>query len=206
MTDDDVEAQACTLLRDFWITNEADLFERLYEITAPRLHEIARAIAGRVASLLEPEDLVAALVAKLFADAHGPREVRSFFGLARTAMRHEALDALRRQERLVRRHLAYHASEPAEAPDPAATLGAREQGEALRRNAVIFLHVVAACVGRLGERARVALLARELEGLAYDDLARELGIPRGQVGMVLKRARASLMRHVGAVLGAGGID
>ena len=199
--DDDVETQARTLLRDFWITNETDLFARLYEITAPRLHEIARAIVRKIAVLLEPEDLVSAWLAKLFTDAcRPPREIRSFFGLARTAMRHEALDALRHQERLSRRHLAYHASAPSEAPDPSWTLGAREQGEALRDDAIVFLHVVGACVGRLGDRARTVLLAREVEGLSYDALASEFALPRGQVGMILKRARTSLLRRIECAL------
>lgn len=195
--DDELEARARALLRDYWITNEAGLFAQLYEITAPRLHEIARVTARRIPALLEPEDLVAGLLARLFTDGRrAPREVRSFFGLARTAMHHEALDTVRRHERLARRHLAYHAGAPREAPDPARALDQRERGAALRRDAVVFLLVVGACVERLDMRTRDVLLARELGALSYDELADELDLPRGQVGMILKRARERLVRAV----------
>jgi hypothetical protein len=52
----------------------------------------------------------------------------------------------------------------------------------------------------LPERDRRVLLAREVDGLSYAEMADALELPGGQVGMILKRSRERLQRGIGAAL------
>jgi len=54
--------------------------------------------------------------------------------------------------------------------------------------------VVAAAIATLKDHHRVILLLREVDDLAYNDIADALGIPRGTVESRLHRARAELGR------------
>jgi RNA polymerase sigma-70 factor (ECF subfamily) len=49
---------------------------------------------------------------------------------------------------------------------------------------------------RIGPELRCIFLLREVEGLAYGDIAKALGIPDGTVGSRLNRARAELREHL----------
>ena len=54
-----------------------------------------------------------------------------------------------------------------------------------RQGRVVLAYLVA-------ERDRLVLLARDVEGLPYADIAARLGLPGAQVGMIVKRARGRL--------------
>jgi RNA polymerase sigma-70 factor, ECF subfamily len=66
-------------------------------------------------------------------------------------------------------------------PDEA--LAAARSAEAMRR-----------ALARLREKHRVVLVLREVEGMAYDEIAEALGVPIGTVESRLHRARAALAR------------
>ncbi len=158
------------------------------------MFRIARRISRQLAVAVEAEDLVSVFVVRLFTDpAKDAPRVRHFLGLASVAMRNEALNQLRRAKRALARHEAYEAQRQQLPPvDPAREVDYRERRQDLARLGALFLSIASECFNRLNERDRRILVAREVDGLSYDELADTLELPRPQVGMVLKRARQHL--------------
>jgi RNA polymerase sigma-70 factor (ECF subfamily) len=72
--------------------------------------------------------------------------------------------------------------------DPPARSGSPEDAAISRESAAI----VAAAVAALPEDAREALVLRDVEGLAYEEIADVLGVPVGTVRSRLHRARSLL--------------
>ena len=187
------------LLRRFREADDAEAFTALVELTRPPLHHIARQVARQLAMALDPEDLVATFFARLFTDVRKPQPlVRRFLGLARTSMRNDALNQLRQFKRAQARHAIWGRQGLFDKwADPAAQADDKEQAAVLRRLGTVFLCVVNQCFHELPERDRRVLLAREMDGLSYDEIAEALGLPRAQVGMILKRARQHLSDRIG---------
>jgi RNA polymerase sigma factor (sigma-70 family) len=124
--------------------------------------------------------------------------VRRFLGLAHTSMRNDALNQLRQFKRAQARHAIWGRQSLFEKwADPARQADDKEQAAVLRRLGTVFLCVVNQCFHELPERDRRVLLARELDALSYDEIADALGLPRSQVGMILKRARQHLADRIG---------
>jgi RNA polymerase sigma factor (sigma-70 family) len=162
---------------------------------------LARRLTRHIGVAMDPEDLVAGFMARLFVDLRKDRpRVRKFLGLAYTAMRNEALNQLRLLRRAQARHEAFdrwmrNNHEPI---DPALAADHKEQEEVVKRLGAVFLGVVSMCFHQLTERDRRILLAREVDALSYDAIAETLNLPRGQVGMILKRARERLAGRIAA--------
>lgn len=190
----DVERVAGRLLDAFWRDHDPTAFELLVVLTHEPLFAIARRITRRLGVAVDPDDLLATLFQRLFVTLDGPEAgVRSFFGFAHTAMRNEALNTLRKLSRASARHVVYATHQDVlPPPDPAVVAEARESIDEVKRTAATFLGVVAACFHDLRERDRRVLMAREVDALSYDEIADVLDLPRGQVGMILKRARERL--------------
>jgi RNA polymerase sigma-70 factor (ECF subfamily) len=194
-----LDLAAGCLLRRFREADDAEAFTALVELTRPPLHHIARQVARQLAMALDPEDLVATFFARLFTDVRKQQPlVRRFLGLARTSMRNDALNQLRQFKRAQARHAIWGRQGLFDKwADPAAQADDREQVAVLRRLGTVFLCVVNQCFHELPERDRRVLLAREMDGLSYDEIAEALGLPRAQVGMILKRARQHLSDRIG---------
>jgi len=192
--DEHVDELAGQLLRRFRELDDAEAFELLVRLTEPRLHSLARRIARELRPGVEPEDLVASFYARLFTDLRrGRPPVHNFLGLARTALRNDALNQLRRRKRAEARQRTWHdlrASEPE--PDPIRLADDREQSARMERLGALVLTLVAGRFAELPERDRLVLQAREIDGMTYEDIAVTFGLPRGQVGMVILRARKRL--------------
>lgn len=186
------------LLHRFREADDIESFSALVELTRPQLLHIARQVARQLAMVLDPEDLVATFLARLYTDVRKPQPlVRRFLGLAHTAMRNDALNQLRQFKRAQARHAMWGRQGLFETwVDPARQADDREQDAVLRRLGTVFLCVVNQCFHELPERDRRVLLAREVDGLSYDELAQVLELPRGQVGMILKRARQHLADRI----------
>jgi len=192
--DDHVDALAGQLLRRFRQADDAQAFELLVRMTEPRLQRIACRIGRELRPGVEPEDLVATLYARLFTDLRRDRPlVRNFLGLSYTALRNDALNQLRRSKRAEARQRTWHALRAGEAePDPIHLADDREQSARLSRLGSLVLALVAGRFAQLPERDRLVLEAREIEGRSYENIAVTFGLPRGQVGMVILRARKRL--------------
>jgi RNA polymerase sigma factor (sigma-70 family) len=194
-----LDAVAGALLHRFHERDDSAAFTLLVELTQARLHRIGRQVTRHLAMALDPDDLVAAFFARLFTDVRRPQPVvRRFLGLAYTAMRNDALNQLRQFKRAQARHELWGREQlMARCQDPARGVDDREQSRVLRRLGTVFLAVVNQCFHELAERDRRVLLAREIDQLSYDGIAEALQLPRGQVGMILKRARQHLAERVG---------
>jgi len=143
--DDHVDELAGQLLRRFRETDDAVAFELLVRLTEGRLAALARRIARELRPGVEPEDLVAAFFARLFTDLRrGQPLVRNFLGLARIALRNDALNQLRRRKRAEARQRAWHDLRAGESePDPIRLADDREQAERLGRLGALVLALVA---------------------------------------------------------------
>jgi RNA polymerase sigma factor (sigma-70 family) len=169
----------------------------LVQLALPRASQIARRITRQLGLALDPDDLVAAFFARLFVDLRQDQPlVRHFLGLAHTSMRNDALNQLRQYRRAQARHAIWGERVLGNVEDPATVIAEREQSAILHRSGTAFLLVVNQCFHELSERDRRVLLAREVDGLAYDEIAVALELPRNQVGMILKRARMRLAERI----------
>lgn len=197
--DQALEAVAGSLLLRFREQDDTEAYVFLVELLHDRLVQIARRLTRSLSVLSDPEDLVSALMAKLFTDVRkGQPLVRKFLALSFTIMRNEAINQLRRRQRLHQHTLEYgELQADLQAPaDPAVLLADREHDEEVRLLGTIFLTVVNQCFHSLRARDRQALTLREIEGLSYEDIAVHLAVPRPQVGMIIKRARTRLARQI----------
>ncbi len=198
--DEHLECLAGQLLQQFRTHDDVEAFTALVELTQLRLFQVASGVARRLALVIEPEDLVASFMARLFTDVRKHKlqtqaPVRRFLALAYTMMRFDALNQLRLMRRARARAIRY---EEREAPqrhtvDPAWSAEVRERSGPLPRLGTLMLAVVGRCFHGLKVRDRRILICRELESLSYDQIALVMELPRSQVGMVLKRARERLL-------------
>lgn len=198
-----VDGAALVLLARFHKLNEVDPLSLLFELSQPRLSEIARQITARFALAIDPDDLVASFFTRLFTDVRRPQpEVRHFLGLAHTSMRNDALNQLRHHNRSMRRMIRFQAALRAPV-DPAREVDDQEQIHHVSRIGLCLLAVVGECFHGLRERDRRVLLAREVQGMSYDEVSQLLSLPPNQVGAVIKRARHRLADRIATILAAG---
>lgn len=197
--DQALELVAGALLFRFREQDDTEAYVFLVELLHERLVQIAKRLTRSLSVLSDPEDLVSALMAKLFTDVRkGQPMVRKFLALSFTIMRNEAINQLRRRQRLHQHTLEYgELQADLQAPaDPAVLLADREHHEDVRLLGTVFLTVVNQCFHSLRTRDRQALTLREIEGMSYEDIAVQLAVPRPQVGMIIKRARTRLARQI----------
>ena len=207
-----VDEAARHLVERFRTDNDLEAFTLLFELTHDRLSLAATRITRKLAPGVEPDDLVSAFMARLFADVRRrPQQpVRHFLALAHTSMRNDLLDQLRQQKRAQVNVRAYQTTLTAPA-DPAEELQAREQEHAFDRFGETVLRVTSECFHELDERDQQVLLAREIVCLPYERVASMLQLADDQVGMIIRRARVHLVNRIaerlpGAVAGAGAPD
>ncbi len=182
------------LIERFREASDVEAFTLLFELTHGRLLIAASRIARQLGGGVEPDDLVAGFMSRLFCDV-GRRpgsDVRRFLGFAHTSMRNDLFDQLRRQKRAVAKRRSY-ADTLAEPPDPSALLGEAEERKTLMRCGLTLLEITGSCFDDLEERDRQVLMAREVLGLPYDRVASMLGLEPDQVGMIIRRARKHLV-------------
>jgi len=203
--DECIDLAAGQLLTRFRERDEHESFTLLVELTQPDCARIARTLVRQLGVNLDADDLVASFFARLFVDVRkGQPPVTRFLGLSRTAMRNEALNQLRHYKRAQARHEVFMRRRLAEPPvDPAAAAGVQEEEGQVRRLAFLLAAIVGHGFAALNARDREILTARELEDRSYEEIAGTLGLPRGQVGMILKRARERLERHIARMLQRG---
>lgn len=212
--DADLDRVASALLEHFRRTHDFATYSMLFELTYARLHRMASGLLAEAVAPLEPDDLVSALMTRVFLDVRRPLPVvQHFLGWAQVAMRHDLLDQWRRGRRARR----YDTEFQTRLPGPADPAQASADGELDRRLASVaerFLALVAECFTDLEPAQRNVITARDVLGLPYERVALLLDLPGDQVGMIIKRARARLIERVvdevrgdetlGEVLGAEG--
>ncbi len=188
-----VDEVARDLLQRFRDKNDVEAFQLLFEVTLPKLSELAAQLTRRLSSNVDPDDLVSAFMTKLYTDLHGRPQppVRRFLALAYTSMRNEILDQMRQVRRSQKNDPDYSQTlvQPA---DPAETAVLSEQDELFESIGGTVLEVTSECFHKLDTRDQQVLIAREIAGLPYDSVAKMLKLQQHQVGMIIRRARINL--------------
>jgi RNA polymerase sigma factor (sigma-70 family) len=201
-----IDAAAGFLIDRFYKENDVEALALLFEVAYVRMREIAHRVTRQLAVAIDPDDLVAGFMTRIFVDVRRPRpRVRRFLGLAHTAMRNDARNQLRQHARAWRRMLTWH-SQLTPPADPGVVADEREQTARYARLGLTLLAVAGRCYHSLRDRDRRVLLLREVDGYSYERLAEALRVPSNQVGTILKRARARWASRIAQVLAAWGDD
>jgi len=170
---------------------EADAFEAVARMHAPRLFRLAVRLTGRRedAEDLVQETLVRALPA--LRRFEGRARLSTYLVRAMTNLWKNRLRS-RRRSRLVdwfrgaRDGADGERREPVVVDDAPSPLQRLEQLDRARR--------VRDCVARLEPQRRLTLLLREVEELSYEEIAEMTGVPVGTVRSRLARARDDLRK------------
>lgn len=187
-----VDEVARALLERFREHDDVDAFQLLFEVTFPKLSEVAAQVTRRLNSNVDPDDLVSGFMTKLYTEIGRRHEpVRRFLALAYTTMRNDALDHKRHVRRAQRNDTDYSQTLATPA-DPAEMAELTEQDRIFEAVGGTVLEVTSECFHRLDDRDQQVLIAREIAGLPYDSVARMLKLQQHQVGMIIRRARINL--------------
>lgn len=133
------------------------------------------------------EDVIHDALLKIFEDASSGRAIRDLTPWVFKVARNQALDRVRRQQRRER------IMQRAAAEKPVTIIAPQHSLEELEFNAA-----VAAALARLPEVYRSAFLLREIEGLAYEDIAAVMNCSTKTVSSRLSRARRELRDRLAA--------
>lgn len=157
----------------------SDGFERLFSAEYQRVVSIADRVLRDQA---EAED-VAQEVFLQFSRKHSPLADYAPAWLHRAAT-HAALNQIRGRKRRESRELQNHAGRPEAAPGPDELIERSEDRRMIRE-----------ALARMPKRS-AAVLALRSSGLTYAETAAALGVGVGQVGTMLRRAEARLLKEV----------
>src|SRR6202163_4792930 len=175
-------------------TGDADAWGDLYRDFAPAIFRFCRrALPTRE----DAEDATMEIFMKLRDKLAQYDETRSFSAWLYKVAANHCWDLLRRRKIRQDKETDDVADVPLEHPDPTQLDRMIEQStnDEVRR-----------ALGKLGARARMALVMRYYSDMSYDEIADALGVRRAFVGVVLLRARHELRQALGqtGALAAGG--
>jgi RNA polymerase sigma-70 factor, ECF subfamily len=175
-------------------TGDADAWGELYREYAPAIFRFCRrALPTRE----DAEDATMDIFMKLKEKLIQYDQSRSFSAWLYKVAANHCWDMLRRRRIRQDKETEDLENVPLEHPDPSQLDKLIEQrtSEEVRR-----------ALGKLGARARMALVMRYYSDMSYDEIADELGVRRAFVGVVLLRARHELRHALGetGALAAGG--
>src|ERR1700724_1467210 len=173
---------------------DAEAWGQLYHDYAPAIFRFCRrALPTRE----DAEDATMEIFMKLKGKLVQYDATRSFSAWLYKVAANHCWDMLRRRKNRQDKETEDLENVPLEHPDPNQLDKLIEQrtSEEVRR-----------ALGKLGSRARMALVMRYYSDMSYDEIADALGVRRAFVGVVLLRARHELRQTLGAtgMLAAGG--
>jgi RNA polymerase sigma-70 factor (ECF subfamily) len=173
---------------------DADAWGELYREYAPAIFRFCRrALPTRE----DAEDATMEIFMKLRDKLIQYDQTRSFSAWLYKVAANHCWDLLRRRKSRQDKETEDLENVPLEHPDPNQLEKLIEQrtSEEVRR-----------ALGKLGSRARMALVMRYYSDMSYDEIADALGVRRAFVGVVLLRARHELRQSLGetGALAAGG--
>jgi len=175
-------------------TGDAEAWGELYREYAPAIFRFCRrALPTRE----DAEDATMEIFMKLRGKLIQYDQSRSFSAWLYKVAANHCWDLLRRRKNRQDKETEDLENVPLEHPDPNQLDKLIEQrtSEEVRR-----------ALGKLGSRARMALVMRYYSDMSYDEIADALGVRRAFVGVVLLRARHELRQALGqtGALAAGG--
>jgi RNA polymerase sigma-70 factor (ECF subfamily) len=148
-------------------------FSTLYKQYAPDVHRYALYLSGQ---RTDAEDITAETFARVWASTQ-PIEMATVKGYLFTIARHLFLHGVRKSSR--------HDELDADLHDPGA-------GPAVLAEQAAKLQSVLIELQKLPEASRSALLMHAVDGMAYDEIARVLGVSLAAVKVKIHRARLFL--------------
>jgi RNA polymerase sigma-70 factor (ECF subfamily) len=162
-------------------------FHRLFEEHGARLVELAASVVG---TRVDAEDVVQEAFVKAYRSRDAFRGDANPGTWLRRIVMNEALDFRRRRHARGGAAVVEAPDErPARGPGPDTTASELERAEAVRR-----------AIDTLPQDQRTVVILREIEGLAYREIAEQLGLPLGTVESRVLRARerlrATLRKHL----------
>jgi RNA polymerase sigma-70 factor, ECF subfamily len=158
---------------------DARAFEELVTIHQHRVFGVALRMLGSRAEAEEIAQETFLRAHRALADFRGEARLGTWlYGIASRLCLNRLASGPRRHERSDEVALL---QQPAEGADAVATLEQRELQAALHE-----------AVGALPEERRIVVVLRDLEGLAYEEIAEVLGLPLNTVRSRLHRARLDL--------------
>ena len=173
---------------------DAEAWGQLFHDYAPAIFRFCRrALPTRE----DAEDATMEIFMKLKGKLGQYDKTRSFTAWLYKVAANHCWDMLRRRKTRQDKETEDVEGLPLEHPDPSQLerLIAERSSDEVRR-----------ALGKLGARARMALVMRYYSDMSYDEIADELGVRRAFVGVVLLRARHELRRVLegNSALAAGG--
>lgn len=154
---------------------EADAQREIYETFYPRVYRLVRRIVGETDADDVSQDAFMQLLSKL----ESFRGNAAFATWVHRVAVNQALQHVRSRNR--------HPTEP--------LYEASMTGQDTRRQAGLS-ELLDAALRRIDAELRTIFQLKEIDGLAYAEIAQTLGIPEGTVGSRLNRARKELQREL----------
>jgi RNA polymerase sigma-70 factor, ECF subfamily len=175
-------------------TGDADAWGDLYREFAPAIFRFCR---RAMPTHEDAEDATMEIFMKLRDKLAQYDQSRSFTAWLYKVAANHCWDMLRRRKLRQGKETEDVETVPLEHPDPnqLERLIEERSNEEVRK-----------ALGKVGTRARMALVMRYYSDMSYDEIADALGVRRAFVGVVLLRARHELRQALGenSVLAAGG--
>ena len=194
----DREPQAPTILS----LSDEDLMARVAEEDERAFSELVRRYQGRVANLVSrvlndrecADDLAQEVFVRVFVHRRNYRRGSKLSTWIFTIAANLAKNEIRRR---VRRRNWFSLDALQEVlKDSAAVLADPTEGRERTLEREQFQLEIGKAITTIPEKYRLSLVLRDIEGLAYEDIAVVLGIPGGTVRSRINRARSMLKRKL----------
>ncbi|MEO2164279.1 MAG: sigma-70 family RNA polymerase sigma factor [bacterium] len=172
----------------FQRTRSHAVFNVLHRRTSPLILAWVKGLLKNRFGGADPHELVQDTFVNIYSYADSFREGGShtFMGWARTIAANVMRRALRRGRTVSILETDQHVDQR---PGPTCLAQYSEEVEAVRQAWTLFLALYLAAFQTLGPRDQKALHLTEVEGKDYDEVAKELGVGRRNVKMIMFRAR-----------------
>jgi RNA polymerase sigma-70 factor (ECF subfamily) len=186
--------------------SDEDLMARVAEDDERAFTELVRRFQGRVTNLVSrllndrecSDDLTQEVFVRVYSHRRNYRRGAKFSTWLFTIAANLAKNEIRRRVRR-RNWLSLEALQEV-LHDSAALLGDRSEGHEARLEREQLQVAVARAIAAVPEKYRLALVFRDIEGMAYEDIALVLGVPGGTVRSRINRARVILRRKLQTLL------
>ena len=189
----------------FQRTRSHAVFNALHRRTSPLILVWVKGLLKKYSGCADPHELVQDTFVNIYSYAGSFKEGNShtFMGWARTIAANALRRGLRRGRMVSISETDWHVD-----PRPGPTRQAQdsEEVEAVRQAWTLFLGLYLAAFQSLGPRDQRAMHLTEVEGMDYEEVAKELGVGRRNVKMIMFRARKRLQASMRCQLMLGEAD
>ena len=186
--------------------SDEDLMSRVAEDDERAFSELVRRFQGRVTNLVSrvlndrecSDDLAQEVFVRVFVHRRNYRRGSKFSTWLFTIAANLAKNEIRRR---VRRRNWFSLDALQEmVSDSAIQLADPKEGQERGLERAQLQEAVARAIAAVPEKYRLALVLRDIEGMAYEEIGQVLGIPGGTVRSRINRARAMLKHKLQSLL------